>query len=71
MKILPKSEPQIWDLNPADYPNAEEKELEYIIQEDYSPKYSNTNNQKPNYKENDDDSSDEEANGVPVNCATQ
>ena len=71
MKILPKSEPQIWDLNPADYPNAEEKELEYIIQEDYSPRYSNTSNQKTNYKENDDDSSDEEANGIPVNCATQ
>ena len=70
MKILPKVEKQIWDLDPSEYPDAEEKELEYIVQENYSPRYSSneSNQSSSQYNEYENREDDE---SMPVNCATQ
>ena len=66
IKILPKIERQIWDIDPTDYPNAEKKELEYIIENDYS-----TENEREQHQNNQTFNEREEFDGNPVNCATQ
>ena len=72
LKILPKTEPQIWDLDPKKYPEAEEKELEYIVQDDYSSNYnSKESNTRRTYNNESDDINSDEEGGTPVNCATQ
>lgn len=73
-KILPKPMPQIWDLNPDDYKDAEEKKLE---------KVSNYNNQQNSYQQHQHhqqmDDMDDMNGGMPdfiqqaqnVQCAQQ
>ena len=61
VKILPKVERQIWDINPKECPNAEEKKLEYMTNEDDDTK-TNFKNQNSQYYRNLDEDIAEDMN---------
>jgi DnaJ homolog subfamily A member 2 len=66
LKILPHIERQIWDIDPNEYPNAEKRELEYIIDNEYN---NSDNHNSDNH--NSDNNYDNNENGNPINCPTQ
>ena len=71
LKIFPKVETQIWDIDPNTCTNPEEKQLEFMNIEDDNIR-SNFNNKNSQYYKNLDESVDEqEQTGNPVDCATQ
>ena len=61
VKILPKVERQIWDIHPNECPNAEEKKLEYMTNEDDDTK-TNFKNQNSQYYRNLDEDIAEDMN---------
>jgi len=61
VKILPKAERQIWDIDPKECPNAEEKTLEYLTNQDDDTR-TNFNNQNSQYYKNLDEDIAEDMN---------
>ena len=71
LKIFPKVDKQIWDIDPNTCSNSEEKKLEFMNIEDDNVR-SSFNNKNSKYYKNLDESIDEpEHSGNPVDCATQ
>ncbi len=69
IKVLPKIERQIWDLNPDDYPDAETKKLEFLEENYEDVKHSSNNRQHTRFNFQDIDNDEDESN--PVNCVSQ